>query len=104
MISISEIDRRVAQNWSRIEPLIGRRSTKGRPAADARRVLTAGLYIITNRLTWNCVPQEYPRARTCQNWFLKWQADGRFIRAAAAAGLEAPVAEALLERGAVVRK
>jgi transposase len=63
------------QQWKKIEPLLPRRSSKGRPWADNREVLEGILWVLRSGARWRDLPAHYPSASTCWRRLRQWEED-----------------------------
>lgn len=53
------------KQWKRIEPLLSRLRSRGRPWADNRAVLEGILSVLKSGPRWRDLPNQYPAASTC---------------------------------------
>ncbi len=61
--------------WALIEPMLPKRSKRGRPPTDRRLIIDAILYIITGGIQWRMLPAEFPPYKTVFHVFRKWTLD-----------------------------
>jgi putative transposase len=67
--------------WRRLEPLVPKPKTGGRPAAVPRREIVNGLfYQAANGCTWRSLPHDLPPYRMVFRYFRTWQRDGTLDR------------------------
>jgi len=67
--------------WERVKPLIPERvshAKEGRPAADARKMFTAIVYILRTGIQWNALPRELGASTTVYDRFRLWESQGFF--------------------------
>ena len=63
--------------WNRIEPLVPRPRSGGRPASvDRREIVNAIFYVVRNGCTWRTLPHAFPRWQTVYHYFRLWRDDG----------------------------
>jgi len=70
--------------WARLKPLFEPHTPprrRGRPWADARRVLNGALWILRTGAPWRDLPARYPPAPTCHRRFQQWQRSGVLLAA-----------------------
>ena len=66
-------DLSIAQ-WNILEPLIGSKSSTGRPPKnDLLIIVNAILYILYEGCRWRSLPKEYPPWQTVYYWFRLWR-------------------------------
>src|SRR3954469_22829497 len=68
------------KQWSHIEPLLPKRSSKGRPWADNRLVLEGILWILKTGARWKDLPDKYPSPSTCWRRLRLWEEDGTWLK------------------------
>jgi transposase len=68
------------QQWSHIEPLLPKRTSKGRPWADNRRVLEGILWILRTGARWKDLPDKYPSPSTCWRRLRLWEEDETWLK------------------------
>ena len=61
--------------WALIEPMLPKRSNRGRPPTDRRLIIDAILYIVTGGIQWRMLPAEFPPYQTVFGVFRKWTLD-----------------------------
>jgi transposase len=71
--------------WALLGPLLPvpayRGSKGGRPEKHPRRrILDAVFYLIRGGLAWRQLPVEFPPWQTVYGWFVRWHADGTWMR------------------------
>ena len=64
------------EQWKIIQRLLPRRSKKGRPPLDRRRVLNAILYINRTGCQWRMLPSDFPKWKSVYNIFWQWRNAG----------------------------
>ena len=67
--------------WLRIEPLLPRRSSRGRPWADNRKVFEGILWVLRTGARWQDLPTDYPSPSTCWRRLKLWEEQGVWIEA-----------------------
>ena len=63
------------EQWRRIEPLLPKRESRGRPWADNRQVLEGILWVLKTGARWRDLPDVYPSASTCWRRLQQWEED-----------------------------
>lgn len=58
--------------WALIHPLLPKRSPRGRPPVDRRRVLNAMLYVLKGGIAWRLLPKDFPCWQTVYHVFRQW--------------------------------
>jgi transposase len=53
------------EQCAKIEPLLPKLRSRGRPWADPRRVVEGILWVLKAGARWRDLPKEYPSASTC---------------------------------------
>ena len=66
--------------WQRIEPLLPKLPSKGRPWADNRLVLEGILWVLKTGARWRDLPKEYPSASTCWRRLRLWEEQGVWLK------------------------
>jgi len=66
--------------WAKIEPLLPRPASTGRPRADDRRTLNGIMYVLRTGCRWRDLPAEYGSSTTCWRRLQRWQAEGIWPR------------------------
>jgi len=61
------------EQWARIEPLLPKLHSRGRPWADNRRVLEGILWVLKTGARWRDLPKEYPSPSTCWRRLRQWE-------------------------------
>ena len=61
------------EQWAKIEPLLPKVRSRGRPWADNRRVLEGILWVLKTGARWRDLPKEYPSASTCWRRLRQWE-------------------------------
>src|SRR5262245_64786542 len=67
------------QQWQKIEPLLPKLKSRGRPWSDNRRVLEGILWVLKTGARWRDLPKEYPSASTCWRRLRQWEAHGVWL-------------------------
>jgi putative transposase len=63
--------------WKLIEPILPSAKPGGRPRkTNLREVLNALFYLVRSSCQWRMIPHEFPRWRTCYNYYRAWIDDG----------------------------
>ena len=66
--------------WRRIQPLLPRPATTGRPRADDRTTLNGILWVLRTGARWRDVPRQYGSPVTCWRRLVTWQSSGVWTR------------------------
>jgi len=61
------------EQWRRIEPLLPKLESRGRPWADNRLVLEGILWVLKTGARWRDLPEQYPSASTCWRRLQLWE-------------------------------
>jgi transposase len=61
------------EQWAKIEPLLPKLRSRGRPWADNRRVLEGILWVLKTGARWRDLPKEYPSPSTCWRRLRQWE-------------------------------
>ena len=61
------------KQWAKLEPLLPKVLSRGRPWADNRRVLEGILWVLKTGARWRDLPEEYPSASTCWRRLRQWE-------------------------------
>jgi transposase len=61
------------EQWAKLEPLLPKVKSRGRPWADNRRVLEGILWVLKTGARWRDLPKEYPSASTCWRRLRQWE-------------------------------
>jgi putative transposase len=65
------------EQWLLVKPFLRDAKPGGRPrTANLREVLNALLYLVRTGCQWRMIPHEFPRWKTCYNYFRVWIEDG----------------------------
>ena len=69
------------EQWKLVEPLLPAAKSDGqvggRPrTTDLREVLNALFYLVRSGCQWRMIPHEFPRWKTCYNYYRAWIDDG----------------------------
>ena len=66
--------------WERIKPYLPRtrEGSRGRPAADSRKMLNGISWILRSGAAWRDLPERYGPWQTVYKRFVKWQEAGIF--------------------------
>ena len=62
--------------WGVVEPLLPKghkRTSRGRPRADPRKVFDGIVYVLRTGIQWKMMPREYPSGSTCHRYFQRWE-------------------------------
>src|SRR5271156_5890111 len=69
------------EQWALLQPLLPRRSRRGRPTkTDLREVLNALFYLTREGCTWRALPHDFPPWKTVYNYFQAFRWDGTWQR------------------------
>jgi transposase len=68
------------EQWARIEPLVPKSRSKGRPWADNRRVLEGILWVLKTGARWRDLPKKYPSPSTCWRRLQQWEKRGLWLK------------------------
>ena len=68
------------EQWKKIEPLLPKRRSRGRPWSDNRRVLEGILWILKTGARWRVLPKEYPSASTCWRRLRDWEEQDLWLK------------------------
>jgi putative transposase len=67
--------------WRRLEPLIPRPKSGGRPrTTDLRQVINAILYLVRSGCSWRMLPGDFPAWGTVHYYYWKWRRCGVWKR------------------------
>jgi transposase len=61
------------EQWAKLEPLLPKERSRGRPWADNRRVFEGLLWMLKTGARWRDLPKEYPSASTCWRRLRRWE-------------------------------
>ena len=64
------------RQWQLIRGLLPKRSKRGRPPLDRRRVLNAIRYVVRTGCQWRMLPTDFPNWKSVYNIFWRWRRDG----------------------------
>lgn len=65
------------EQWTLVEPHLAAAKPGGRPRkTDLREVLNALFYLVRSGCQWRMLPHEFPRWKTCYNYYRAWIDDG----------------------------
>lgn len=64
------------QQWQFIRRLLPKRSRRGRPPIDRRRVVNAILYVVRSGCQWRMLPRDFPHWNTVYGVFRQWRMAG----------------------------
>jgi transposase len=68
------------KQWAKVEPLLPKSRSGGRPWADNRRVLEGILWVLKTGARWRDLPKEYPSASTCWRRLRRWEEEGIWLK------------------------
>ena len=68
------------RQWAKIEPLLPRPRSRGRPWAGNRKVLEGILWILRTGARWQDLPNEYPHPSTCWRRLKLWDEQGVWLK------------------------
>lgn len=60
--------------WAYLQPMLPKKSKRGRPPIDRRRIIDAILYIAKCGCPWRYLPGDFPRWKTVYHVFRQWTA------------------------------
>ena len=67
--------------WKRIEPMIPKARSGGRPrTTDLRGVINAIMYLVRSGCSWRMLPRDFPPWGTAHYYFWKWRRCGVWKR------------------------
>jgi transposase len=62
-----------AEQFERIRPILERARKKTRPrTVDLHHVFCGVLYVLKSGCQWRMLPQDFPKWRTCHEYFRQW--------------------------------
>jgi transposase len=67
------------ERWNKIEPLLPRDKSRGRPWVENRRVVEGILWVLKTGARWRDLPPEYPSASTCWRRLRRWEKQGVWL-------------------------
>ena len=68
------------RQWLKMEPLLPRHRSRGRPWIDNRRVLEGILWILRTGARWMDLPAEFPSPSTCWRRLKLWEEQGVWLK------------------------
>jgi transposase len=68
------------EQWAKLEPLLPKERSRGRPWADNRRVLEGILWVLKTGARWRDMPKEYPSASTCWRRLRQWEEQDLWLK------------------------
>jgi transposase len=68
------------KQWAKLEPLLPKLRSRGRPWANNRRVLEGILWVLKTGARWRDLPREYPSASTCWRRLRQWEVQGVWLK------------------------
>ncbi len=68
------------EQWTRLEPLLPKLRSRGRPWVDNRRVLEGILWMLKTGARWRDLPKEYPSPSTCWRRLRDWEERGIWLK------------------------
>jgi transposase len=68
------------KQWEKIEPLLPRLKSNGRPWKRNREVLEGVLWILRTGARWKDLPERYPHPSTCWRRLKQWEEDGTWLK------------------------
>lgn len=67
------------EQWQRIEPLLPRLESRGRPWRDDRQVFEGVLWVLKTGARWRDLPEAYPSPSTCWRRLKLWEEHGVWL-------------------------
>jgi putative transposase len=64
------------EQWRIIKRLLPRRSRRGRPPVDRRRIMDAIMYVVRSGCQWRLLPRDFPNWSTVYGIFRRWRLAG----------------------------
>ena len=64
------------EQWRIIKRMLPKRSRRGRPPVDRRRVIDAILYVVRSGCQWRMLPRDFPNWSTVYGVFRRWRLAG----------------------------
>ena len=61
--------------WDILQLILPKRSKRGRPPTDLRRIMDAILYVLKGGIPWRLLPIDFPPWKTVYHVFRKWARD-----------------------------
>jgi len=68
------------KQWRKIEPLLPRLTSRGRPWRDHRACLEGILWVLRTGARWQDLPERYPSPSTCWRRLKRWAEQGVWLR------------------------
>lgn len=68
------------EQWAKIQPLLPKHRSKGRPWANNREVLEGILWVLRSGARWRDLPAHYPSSSTCWRRLKQWEENGVWLR------------------------
>jgi hypothetical protein len=68
------------EQWAKLEPLLPKTKSRGRPWADNRRVLEGILWVLKTGARWRDLPKEYPSPSTCWRRLRQWEEQAVWLK------------------------
>jgi transposase len=68
------------EQWKKVQPLLPKLRSRGRPWADNRRVLEGILWVLKTGARWRDLPKQYPSASTCWRRLREWEEQGLWLK------------------------
>jgi putative transposase len=77
------------EQWKLIEPFLPPAEPGGRPrTTNVREVVNALLYLVRSGCQWRMIPHEFPRWKTCYNYYRAWIDNGTWDEIVASLRME----------------
>jgi putative transposase len=77
------------EQWKLIEPFLPPAEPGGRPRmTNVREVVNALLYLVRSGCQWRMIPHEFPRWKTCYNYYRAWIDNGTWDEIVASLRME----------------
>ena len=64
------------EQWSKIEELLPKLTSRGRPWRDSRQTLEGILWVLKTGARWRDLPDDLPSPATCWRRLRQWEQDG----------------------------
>ena len=64
------------RDWERIQPLLPKRHSTGRPGRDERQLLNGMFWVLRSGAPWRDMPERYGPWQTVYHRFNRWREDG----------------------------
>jgi transposase len=68
------------EQWQRLQPLLPKHQTEGRPRIDDRRIVNGIRWILRTGAPWRDLPERYGSWHTVYSRFYRWQQAGHWDR------------------------